>query len=223
MQTFWFWCFFSGYYGFLSPSKNIHVRLTQCFPIPVLKAHRPAMGRPQPSAGLKDLTHSFESGVLEQENIENMPRGPGLGNTGLTGDSKIVPGSEFGWLFVFLWLCDVALWGHGLVVRVGRPITGRLAVPTPAPQLEECQSISLPQLRCPRARHHTPMLPGLPPRSSVLHLSLWVCDPVHVCSAAANLDGLKAEEKFHVYDYMHDNKFHLKLGYLSKAPLQILF
>ena len=25
------------------------------------------MGRPQPSAELKDLTHSFESGVLEQE------------------------------------------------------------------------------------------------------------------------------------------------------------
>ena len=30
------------------------------------------MGRPQPSAQLKDLTHSFESGVLEQGNMENM-------------------------------------------------------------------------------------------------------------------------------------------------------
>jgi len=30
------------------------------------------MGCPQPSAELKDLTHSFESGVLEQGKIENM-------------------------------------------------------------------------------------------------------------------------------------------------------
>jgi len=30
------------------------------------------MGRPQPSAELKDLTHSFESAVLEQENMESM-------------------------------------------------------------------------------------------------------------------------------------------------------
>jgi len=30
------------------------------------------MGRPQPSAELKDLTHSFESGVLEQGKMENM-------------------------------------------------------------------------------------------------------------------------------------------------------
>jgi len=30
------------------------------------------MGRPQPSTELKDLTHSFESGVLEQKNMENM-------------------------------------------------------------------------------------------------------------------------------------------------------
>ena len=32
-------------------------------------------GRPQPSAELKDLTHSFESGVLEQGNMENMQGG----------------------------------------------------------------------------------------------------------------------------------------------------
>jgi len=30
------------------------------------------MGRPQPSAELKDPTHSFKSGVLEQGNMENM-------------------------------------------------------------------------------------------------------------------------------------------------------
>jgi len=43
------------------------------------------MGRPQLSAELKDLTRSFESGVLEQGNMENMqgglPLGPGLRNT----------------------------------------------------------------------------------------------------------------------------------------------
>jgi len=32
-------------------------------------------GHPQPSAELKDLTHSFESDVLEQGNIENMQGG----------------------------------------------------------------------------------------------------------------------------------------------------
>jgi len=32
-------------------------------------------GRPQPSAELKDPTHSFESGVLEQGNMENMQGG----------------------------------------------------------------------------------------------------------------------------------------------------
>jgi len=39
------------------------------------------MGRPQPSAELKDLTYLFESGVLEQGNMENM-QGGGR-NTGL--------------------------------------------------------------------------------------------------------------------------------------------
>ena len=33
------------------------------------------IGRPQRSAELKDLTHSFESGVLEQGNMENMQGG----------------------------------------------------------------------------------------------------------------------------------------------------
>ena len=46
------------------------------------------MSRPQPSAEHKDLTHSFESGVLEKGNMENMqggvPWGPGLRNTDLS-------------------------------------------------------------------------------------------------------------------------------------------
>jgi len=33
------------------------------------------MGRPQPPAELKDPTHSFESGVLEQGNMESMQDG----------------------------------------------------------------------------------------------------------------------------------------------------
>jgi len=33
------------------------------------------MGPPQPSTELKDLTHSFESGVLEQGNMENVQGG----------------------------------------------------------------------------------------------------------------------------------------------------
>jgi len=33
------------------------------------------MGHPQPFAELKGLTHSFESGVLEQGNMENMQGG----------------------------------------------------------------------------------------------------------------------------------------------------
>jgi len=33
------------------------------------------MGRPQPSTELKDLTHLFESGALEQGNMENIKGG----------------------------------------------------------------------------------------------------------------------------------------------------
>ena len=49
--------------------------------------------RPQPSAELKELTHSFESGVLEQGNMENM-QGPGLGNTDVTKSIKIKEENE---------------------------------------------------------------------------------------------------------------------------------
>ena len=40
--------------------------------------------------------------------------------------------------------------------------------------------VYLIMLRCPWARHCTPMLWMAAHRSSVWHLSLWVCDPVHV-------------------------------------------
>ena len=55
--------------------------------------------------------------------------------------------------------------GRGSVVRVGRPITWRLAVRSPIIrlvdwQLEGWQFTSLSRLRCPWARHCTPMLPG---------------------------------------------------------------
>jgi len=40
------------------------------------------------------MTHSFESGVLEQENMKNMqggvPWGPGLGNTALSQQKLVV-------------------------------------------------------------------------------------------------------------------------------------
>ena len=64
-------------------------------------------------------------------------------------------------------------------------------------QLEGWQSASLPQQRCPSARHCTPMLPGQwdwLPTAPVYGICL-----MSLCSTGANLDGLNAEEKFHAF------------------------
>ena len=50
-------------------------------------------------------------------------------------------------------------------------------------------------------------------RSSV-GICLYECDPV---STGANLDELKAEDKFRVYDCMYDNKSDLNLTFCHSS------
>ena len=94
-----------------------------------------------------------------------------------------------------MWKCQYIQGGCGSVVREGRPITGGMGVHLLALELQ-CSPGAVNGCR-----------------SSVWHLSPWVCDPVHVRawtltrSTGANLDGLNVEEKFRVFPcHVHDNK-----------------
>ena len=102
--------------------------------------------------------------------------------------------------------------GRDSAVRVGRPIIWRLVVQIHSHsskkrlvnwQLEGWQFTSLSRLRCPWARHRTPMLPRRCewlPTAPVYGTCLHECVTLCMCvSTGTNLDGLKAEDKFHMY------------------------
>jgi len=110
---------------------------------------------------------------------------------------------------------------HGAVFRVGRPVTGMLEVRFPlSPLKNEWKGVSVHLLAMAEVTLSKAPYPHAPWAlwmaahcSSVWHPSLW---GVWTCACAfstgANLDGLKAEDKFCMYMIVLDNKSDLNLN-----------
>ena len=93
------------------------------------------------------------------------------------------------------------------MVRVGCPITGKLVVRYPLLPLK------LLKLTAGGVSVHLLVTVEVPPTAPVYGICLYECVTLCMCmcvSTGANLDGLKAKDKFFVYDWMHDNKSDLR-------------
>ena len=101
--------------------------------------------------------------------------------------------------------------GRGSVVRVGHPITWRLAVWFPLSLLKRLMNWQLEGWRSASEARYNDAPPcslgaviGCPPLQCMASVSMSVWPCAGVCSTGVNLDGLNAEEKCWVFR-LHDN------------------